>query len=1042
MPRLACWSPLLAVLLVACAGDGRRMRDDAGDEVDASSPPPLLCGNGVADPGEACDGDCPDACNDGVACTSDELSGAADRCDAQCRFEAIVVCVDDDGCCAPGCDATSDSDCSASCGNGTLEPPERCDGDCPEACNDGVACTADALTGSAQACSAACAFSPIGTCADDDGCCPAGCDVSSDNDCSATCGNGTIEAPEICDGDCPTACDDGLACTTDSLVGDAASCSASCAFAPIVECNDGDGCCAPGCDATLDADCSPSCGNGVTEGTELCDGDCPTACDDGLTCTTDTLVGAASSCSVSCSFAPITACVDGDGCCAPGCDATLDSDCSPSCGNGVTEPPEECDADCPSGCDDGLACTTDTLVGSSVGCSATCSFTAIDACVDDDGCCPSGCDFTSDRDCDPVVPETVLVNEVLYDATGADAPLAFIELHAPPGTDLSGYSVVGVNGSGAGDYVSIPLAGSVGADGLFVIAHPSAGDPLASLADQLDAGADLQNGPDSVQVRYAGIVVDALGYGDFAGATFAGEAPAAVASPEGMSLTRDVLHTDTDRNLEDFALATPSPGADEACTSPTAPRLVAPLSTSRVTRGGVPFRWALPPGHDGARVEVCTDRACTSVVTTFDATGEAGSPAAALPAGNYYWRAYGRCDGSESTESSPVWQFSVAHGARGAFSSWNQPFDINGDFHADALITQAPDRRVRYYTGNGSGLLHQRDFDGIFGVGPVDAGGDIDGDGYGDALIADSAGVRVYLGGPAGLPETRSGRGRASSIRDVAGLGDINGDGYADFGAITASSGSQLALFFGGVSLPTAPSEVRPVSSASSATVGSVGDVNADGYADVLVTNCAPDRPGCGGDAYVYLGGPGGLSSAPAWALETGGTIRAHGGGDLDGDGYSDVVVSDLSAVQVFLGGPSGPSPTANRTLSAPSSAVSFGDDLVLAGDLNGDGFDDLVVGDPDSETVWLYWGPALSLASTVSRAGDHDFGEVLAIVGDVEADGRDDVLVAAPDAPMPATWESVRLFSGLPTGISATSGGSQTLRGTARNRSFGRHLR
>lgn len=104
-------------------------------------------------------------------------------------------------------------------------------------------------------------------------------------------------------------------------------CTAACTFTAITSCIDGDGCCPAGCDALNDDDCSPTCGNGVVEGSETCDGDCPTSCDDGLACTTDTLVGSAESCSAECSFTPITACVDGDGCCAPGCNATDDDDC-------------------------------------------------------------------------------------------------------------------------------------------------------------------------------------------------------------------------------------------------------------------------------------------------------------------------------------------------------------------------------------------------------------------------------------------------------------------------------------------------------------------------------------------------------------------------------------------------------------------------------------------------------------------------------------------------------------------------------------------
>ncbi|MFH2008060.1 MAG: hypothetical protein ABI333_15870, partial [bacterium] len=116
----------------------------------------------------------------------------------------------------------------AVCGDGNVDPGETCDppATCPTACNDGNACTADTLTGSAASCNAACSYSAISACAHGDGCCPAGCDAVSDNDCSASCGNSVLEPGETCDppASCPTTCDDGNACTNDTLTGSAANC--------------------------------------------------------------------------------------------------------------------------------------------------------------------------------------------------------------------------------------------------------------------------------------------------------------------------------------------------------------------------------------------------------------------------------------------------------------------------------------------------------------------------------------------------------------------------------------------------------------------------------------------------------------------------------------------------------------------------------------------------------------------------------------------------------------------------------------------------
>jgi hypothetical protein len=362
------------------------------------------CGNGIVDPGETCDGDCVTTCDDAVACTTDRLVGSAAACTAACELAPIEVCADDDGCCAGGCNALTDNDCSPTCGNGQVEDGETCDGaSCVSACNDGNACTADTLVGSPSSCSAACSFEPIVACQSGDGCCPAGCNVASDSDCSAFCGDDVLSPGETCDGAaCPTACSDGNACTLDVLAGSASSCSAACTFAPVTACSDGDGCCAPGCNANTDDDCSPTCGNDVLEAGEVCDGDCPTTCNDGGACTIDTLVGSAASCSAACSFQPITQCASGDGCCAPGCNANLDTDCSPTCGNGEVEPGEICDgASCPTSCSDGNACTIDILSGDATSCSATCSTQPITQCGAPDGCCPGGCTASTDGDCMP-----------------------------------------------------------------------------------------------------------------------------------------------------------------------------------------------------------------------------------------------------------------------------------------------------------------------------------------------------------------------------------------------------------------------------------------------------------------------------------------------------------------------------------------------------------------------------------------------------------------------------------------------------------------
>ena len=150
----------------------------------------------------------------------------------------------------------------------------------------------------------------------------------------------------------------------------------------------------------------PICGDGTVEGNEICDGNCPAQCDDMDVCTADALQGSAGTCDAVCMNTPITACVDGDGCCAPGCTAANDLDCD-MCGNGVVDANETCDKGiaagmagaCPTQCNDNDACTNDALVGNADQCSAMCSNVGNTSCVSGDGCCPANCTTANDSDC-------------------------------------------------------------------------------------------------------------------------------------------------------------------------------------------------------------------------------------------------------------------------------------------------------------------------------------------------------------------------------------------------------------------------------------------------------------------------------------------------------------------------------------------------------------------------------------------------------------------------------------------------------------------
>ncbi|MDX9724099.1 MAG: hypothetical protein RBU37_25350, partial [Myxococcota bacterium] len=222
------------------------------DRADVCKP---VCGNGVIETGETCDGNCPSSCKSNDPCIEGVLKGSASNCTAVCSWEPVNSCSSGDGCCPEACTHDSDNDCSRLCGNGELDPGESCDGNCPTSCADAGACTKVELVGTADQCTARCTSTPIVSCINSDGCCPSGCTFSNDDDCEQV--TGAIGSPCRIDADCNNG---GFCIVTWTASG---YCSKAC---------------------TRDADCGSGshCGFIDSEG----NGSCVKSCDDSSDCRT------------------------------------------------------------------------------------------------------------------------------------------------------------------------------------------------------------------------------------------------------------------------------------------------------------------------------------------------------------------------------------------------------------------------------------------------------------------------------------------------------------------------------------------------------------------------------------------------------------------------------------------------------------------------------------------------------------------------------------------------------------------------------------
>jgi hypothetical protein len=296
----------------------------------------------------------------------------------------------------------------------------------------------------------------------------------------------------------------------------------------------------------------------------------------------------------------------------------------------------------------------------------------------------------------------------------------------------------------------------------------------------------------------------------------------------------------------------------------------------------------------------------------------------------------------------------------------------------------------------------------------VTEAGNLNGDGYRDWAIgapysSPEGGVYVYFGSPI-----------VDNIRDLTLVkedcfgqdldtaGDVKDDGYDDLLARRTICGNAAYVFYGGcpmdsISDKTLSSEPY-CGDAGTAGMGTAGDFDDDGYSDVIVGISSFFSPGwvelyCGGIPFDenpdVIFGPG---------------HDCTGGGDVNGDPYSDVAVGrpyvagGTGEVYVFLGVAEPDSqPEPDVVLEIGDDA--FGSRIAFAGDVNGDSFDDLMVStstsyDSDGDVYVYYCSPGMDtlpdliIPSTGDTTG---FGYVIEPLGDINGDTYADIAVGAP---------------------------------------------
>ncbi|TAH39432.1 MAG: hypothetical protein EYC70_01210 [Planctomycetota bacterium] len=407
------------------------------------------------------------------------------------------------------------------------------------------------------------------------------------------------------------------------------------------------------------------------------------------------------------------------------------------------------------------------------------------------------------------------------------------------------------------------------------------------------------------------------------------------------------------------------------------------------------------------------------------------------------------------------WRIDGSNQADGLDGSVAGIADVDGDGHSDAItgvegldLLFSSEGGARLYSGATGGLVHEWNgtvVQGHFGN-DVASIPDLDGDGFEDVLIAainettfvDREGAVHVMSGQTGaqlhwIPGTEV---AAEFGRFVACAGDVDGDGTADI--LIGAPGSDFFIPGFGATFVYSGRTMQRILAVGGlgTTVGRDGvgldDVNGDGLSDLLVSESTNQ-----GTVRVYSGADG----SEIYSINRGIFDAAFGYsvgnvGDIDRDGASDFIVGEPGIASYTRKGRalvySGRSGAELFRLWGDQEEDKFGFSVAGAGDADGDGYPDMLVGAEDTGpagqgAVFVHSGfDGRLLGRIVATLTSERLGWSVASTPDVDGDGLPDIVAGAPfasyGAPTSGSVYVVILQSYLeaePRSVSAAAGGT-----------------